>query len=154
MFGDKSGINGGPPAGLLQRSNDSVIYVSLNYRLGAFGFLSGPTLQSYPNATSNVGLHDQRFALRWVQNYIHLFGGDPNRITVFGESAGAGSILHQITVRYTAFGSSPNAKYYRHTVDAISSQHHFSKLYCSHHVLLRFRQIFSKSRPIISFWHY
>lgn len=99
MFGDKSGINGGSPAGLLRRSNNGVIYVSLNYRLGAFGFLSGPTFQSYSNTTANAGLHDQRFALNWVKQHIHVFGGDPNRVTVFGESAGAGGIMHQITVR-------------------------------------------------------
>jgi carboxylesterase type B len=70
-------------------------YVSFNYRLGAFGWLSGPTFQEA--GTANAGLHDQRFALEWVKQYIHLFGGDPNRITVIGESAGGGSIMHQIT---------------------------------------------------------
>jgi cholinesterase len=44
-----------------------------------------------------VGLLDQRFALEWVQKHIHLFGGDASRVTVFGQSAGAGSIMHQIT---------------------------------------------------------
>ena len=70
--------------------------MSLNYRLGAFGWLSGPTFQQ-ANGTANAGLHDQRFALEWVQQNIHLFGGDPRRVTVFGESAGGGSIMHQIT---------------------------------------------------------
>lgn len=136
VFGDKSGINGGPPAGLLQRSNDSVIYISLNYRVGAFGFLSGPTFQSFPNTTANAGLHDQRFALRWVQKYIHLFGGDPNRVTVFGESAGAGGIMHQITVRSSlCFHSlcSINGKY-RLTADATKSRHHSNRLSFSHRV--------------------
>ena len=67
----------------------------MNYRLGAFGWLSGPTFQE--NATANAGLHDQRFALEWIQQNIAKFGGDPNRVTVFGESAGGGSIMHQIT---------------------------------------------------------
>lgn len=67
----------------------------MNYRLGAFGWLSGPTFQS--DGTSNAGLHDQRFALQWIQKHIAKFGGDPNRVTVFGESAGGGSIMHQIT---------------------------------------------------------
>ncbi|KAK6443576.1 hypothetical protein LTR95_000403 [Oleoguttula sp. CCFEE 5521] len=95
--GSKSGS--GNPAGLLSRSeadgNKGVIYVSLNYRLGAFGWLSGPTFQK--TGTANAGLHDQRFALEWVKENIALFGGDPNRVTVFGESAGGGSIMHQIT---------------------------------------------------------
>jgi cholinesterase len=57
--------------------------------------LSGPTFQK--NGTPNVGLLDQRSALTWIQKYIHLFGGDPDRVTVIGESAGAGSIMHHIT---------------------------------------------------------
>lgn len=91
--GEKSSSNG---AGLIERSEDGIIFVTLNYRLGAFGWLSGPTLQS--NGTANAGLLDQRFALEWVQKNIHLFGGNPNNVTVMGESAGGGSILHQITV--------------------------------------------------------
>ena len=69
--------------------------MSFNYRLGALGWLSGPTFQE--NGTANAGLHDQRFALEWIQRNIHLFGGDPSRVTVFGESAGGGSVMHQIT---------------------------------------------------------
>ena len=64
-------------------------------QLGAFGWLSGPTFQK--NGTPNVGLLDQRLALAWVQKYIHLFGGDSKMVTVLGESAGAGSIMHHIT---------------------------------------------------------
>lgn len=69
--------------------------MAMNYRLGMFGWMSGPTFQE--TGTGNVGLHDQRLALEWVQENIHLFGGDPNRVTVIGESAGGGSIMHQIT---------------------------------------------------------
>ncbi|MCJ1257350.1 hypothetical protein MMC24_005175 [Lignoscripta atroalba] len=95
--GEKAGS--GNPAGLIKASqvsgSDGVIYVSFNYRLGAFGWLAGPTLQS--NGTANAGLYDQRLALQWVQDNIHLFGGDRNKVTIFGESAGGSSVMHQIT---------------------------------------------------------
>ncbi|KAK3677426.1 hypothetical protein LTR78_002964 [Recurvomyces mirabilis] len=108
--GSKS--DSGNPAGLLARSENNgasgVIYVSLNYRLGAFGWLSGPTFQA--NGTANAGLHDQRFALEWIQANIAKFGGDPNRVTVFGESAGGGSIMHQITAYGGNNGSVPFAQ--------------------------------------------
>ena len=99
----------GNPAGLVERSQigsaDGVIYVSLNYRLGAFGFLSGPSLKS--NGSSNVGLLDQRFALHWIQENIHLFGGDPGKVTVIGESAGGHSILSQLTAYGGLEGPAP-----------------------------------------------
>lgn len=80
--GSKSGS--GNPAGLLERSqsdnSSGVIYVAMNYRLGAMGWLSGPTFQE--NATANAGLYDQRFALEWVQQNIHLFGGKLTRLFV------------------------------------------------------------------------
>ncbi|KAF2641629.1 alpha/beta-hydrolase [Massarina eburnea CBS 473.64] len=88
------------PAGLLAASGNSsfgdVIHVAMNYRLGALGWTAGPGYQA-EGGVSNLGLHDQRFALEWVQNNIHLFGGDKDRVTIFGESAGGGSIMHQIT---------------------------------------------------------
>jgi carboxylesterase type B len=59
--------------------------------------LSGPSFLEADGATANAGLFDQRLALEWVQKYIHLFGGNPNRVTVIGESAGGGSIEHHIT---------------------------------------------------------
>lgn len=97
VVGNKAG--NGSPVGLLQQSalgtGGSVIFVAMNYRLGAFGWLGGPTLQS--NGSANAGLLDQRLALEWVQQNIGAFGGDPNRVTVMGESAGGGSIMHQIT---------------------------------------------------------
>ncbi|OJD30095.1 carboxylesterase family protein [Diplodia corticola] len=95
------------PSGLIQRGGDGVIYVAMNYRVGAFGWLAGPTLQQ--DGTANAGLHDQRFALEWVQANIHLFGGDKDRVTVFGESAGGGSIIHQIT----AYGGASKAPFQR-----------------------------------------
>ncbi|PYH82078.1 alpha/beta-hydrolase [Aspergillus uvarum CBS 121591] len=98
--GSKSGEGSGSPVGLLRRGDNEFVYVAINYRLGAFGWLSGSAVQR--NGTANAGLLDQRLALEWVQQYIHLFGGDSERVTVMGESAGGGSILHQIT----AYGGS------------------------------------------------
>ncbi|KAK5125192.1 hypothetical protein LTR85_000868 [Meristemomyces frigidus] len=105
--GSKNGS--GSPVGLLARSEsnnaEGVIYVAMNYRLGAFGWLSGPSLQA--DGTANAGLLDQRLALEWVQQNIAKFGGDPNRVTVFGESAGGGSIMHQITAYGGLKGPAP-----------------------------------------------
>lgn len=74
-------------------------FVAINYRLGAFGFLSGISLDE-AGGTQNAGLYDQRMALEWVQTNIPKFGGDPKRVTVVGESAGGSSIMYQMA----AFG--------------------------------------------------
>ncbi|KAL8938356.1 MAG: hypothetical protein Q9216_003936, partial [Gyalolechia sp. 2 TL-2023] len=84
-----------PPNGLLQAGNNDFIYVSINYRLAAFGFLSHLTPSPSNTTTPNAGLLDQRFALKWVRKYIHLFGGDPRQVTILGESAGGASVLYQ-----------------------------------------------------------
>ncbi len=68
-----------------------VVVVTLNYRLGALGFLAHPCLLE-EGVVGNYGLLDQLAALRWVHDHIALFGGDPGNVTVFGESAGAMSI--------------------------------------------------------------
>ena len=60
-------------------------------QLGAFGFLSSDEV--YRKGVPNAGLLDQQLALQWVQQYIHLFGGDRTRVTIFGESAGGGSVM-------------------------------------------------------------
>ncbi|ORY67162.1 Alpha/Beta hydrolase protein [Pseudomassariella vexata] len=106
-FTSGSKISSGSPAGLIARSqlsNESeVIFVSINYRLGMFGWLAGD------DVTPNLGLYDQRMAMEWVQKYISRFGGDPNKLTVMGESAGASSILHHIT----GYGGAVSAPFQR-----------------------------------------
>lgn len=71
-----------------------IIYVSINYRLGTFGFLAGSAIEEA--GLTNNGLRDQRQALIWIQENIAAFGGDPDRVTIFGESAGAASIGQQL----------------------------------------------------------
>jgi para-nitrobenzyl esterase len=69
----------------------NVVLVTINYRLGVFGFLSHPELtrESGRNASGNYGMLDQVEALRWVRDNIAAFGGDPANVTIFGESAGS-----------------------------------------------------------------
>ena len=76
-------------------ASQGVIVVTLNYRLGPFGFLAHPALsaESTHNASGNYGLLDIVAALKWVQDNIETFGGDPERVTLFGQSAGAGAIM-------------------------------------------------------------
>ncbi|HLZ74199.1 carboxylesterase/lipase family protein [Phenylobacterium sp.] len=69
-----------------------VVLVSLNYRLGVFGFLAHPDLDKEGAPSGNFGLQDQIAALKWVRANIAKFGGDPNKVTLFGESAGANSV--------------------------------------------------------------
>lgn len=73
-----------------------VIYVSINYRLGPLGYLAHPELsaESDRGISGNYGLLDQIAALRWIKDNIAAFGGDPERITIAGESAGALSVLY------------------------------------------------------------
>ena len=76
------------------RENPDVILVYIEYRLGVFGFfhLSHlPDGADYPDA-QNLGLMDQMMALKWIHNNIAAFGGDPDNVTIFGESAGGGSV--------------------------------------------------------------
>jgi len=75
-----------------------VVVVSLNYRLGIFGFFSHPELtkESGHNASGNYGLMDQTAALNWVRRNIANFGGDPRKVTIFGESAGSFSVSAQM----------------------------------------------------------
>ncbi|XP_050304288.1 juvenile hormone esterase-like [Anthonomus grandis grandis] len=83
-----------PPDYFLEKG---VIMAAINYRLGVFGFLS----TSDSSASGNWGLKDQVLALKWVKNNIQYFGGDPDNITIFGESAGAASISYLVQSNQT-----------------------------------------------------
>ncbi|KEP54437.1 carboxylesterase [Rhizoctonia solani 123E] len=82
------------PTLMLQASNNSFVAVIIQYRLGMFGFLPGSEVKK--NGALNAGLLDMQFALKWTQQNIHLFGGDPNQVTIWGESAGAGGVMMQV----------------------------------------------------------
>jgi len=80
-------------------ASQGVIVVSMNYRMGRLGFFAHPALaKEAPNdVIGNYGFMDQRAALQWVQRNIAAFGGDPKQVTIFGESAGGGSVMTHLT---------------------------------------------------------
>ncbi|KAG9516949.1 lipase 3 precursor, partial [Aureobasidium melanogenum] len=73
-----------------------VIWVSVNYRVGGFGFLAGKQLAT--EGSTNLGLRDQRLGLEWVSENIAAFGGDPTKVTLWGESAGSISVCDQTVI--------------------------------------------------------
>ncbi|UVS79170.1 carboxylesterase/lipase family protein [Actinokineospora sp. UTMC 2448] len=86
-----SGMGGNyDPTALVE---NGTVVVTINYRLGALGFLAHPALAAADGSAGNYGLMDQQAALRWVQRNIGSFGGSPDRVTIFGESAGGLSVL-------------------------------------------------------------
>src|SRR6266571_1241491 len=99
---------------LLANTGHEVI-VSMNYRLGIFGFLANSALGAH---SGDYGLQDQQAALRWVQDNIARFGGDPRNVTIFGESAGGSSVCDQV--------ASPTAK--RLFENAISTSGEYNTL--------------------------
>lgn len=73
-----------------------IIFVAVNYRVGGFGFLPGKEVLK--DGSANLGLLDQRLGLKWVADNIAAFGGDPSKVTIWGESAGAISVLDQMVL--------------------------------------------------------
>ncbi|EJD05041.1 alpha/beta-hydrolase [Fomitiporia mediterranea MF3/22] len=84
----------------VNQSNPKIVGVSIAYRLNLLGFLAGSSVQEYGDV--NAGLLDQRAALEWVQRHIASFGGDPDEVTIDGESAGGASVV----IQTVAYGSS------------------------------------------------
>ncbi|KAF1991180.1 alpha/beta-hydrolase [Aulographum hederae CBS 113979] len=73
-----------------------IIFVAVNYRVGGFGFLAGKELAA--EGSTNLGLRDQRLGMQWVQDNIEAFGGDPTKVTIWGESAGAISVYDHLAI--------------------------------------------------------
>ncbi|GAB7354424.1 hypothetical protein MBLNU459_g4915t1 [Dothideomycetes sp. NU459] len=91
-----------PGYALVNQSQGGLVYVSIQYRLNAFGFLSSTEVRE--DGSPNAGLLDQRAALGWVQRHIGAFGGDPSRVTISGNSAGGGSVMNQMIL----YGGEPD----------------------------------------------
>ncbi|CAH1954893.1 unnamed protein product [Acanthoscelides obtectus] len=91
MYGSNKADHFGP----YYLMTEDIVLVAINYRLGIFGFLSleDPSL----NVPGNAALKDQVMALKWIKKNVHNFGGDPNNITIFGESAGS-ACVHYLTI--------------------------------------------------------
>ncbi|KAF1978456.1 carboxylesterase, partial [Bimuria novae-zelandiae CBS 107.79] len=83
------------PYALMRHSGNSFIFVNIQYRLGAYGFL-GSEKYLQEGGAANVGLLDQRLAMEWVQEHIEIFGGDSSKITILGGSAGGGSVTSHL----------------------------------------------------------
>jgi len=81
----------------LAHDMDAVV-VTINYRLGVFGFIADPALLEESGTTGNYGLQDQRAAMRWVKENAEALGGDPDKITLMGESAGGASVYHHLAI--------------------------------------------------------
>ncbi|PAV18001.1 alpha beta-hydrolase [Pyrrhoderma noxium] len=116
------GANGFPGGDLITEAGGGIVVVVIQYRLGVFGFLSGAEVKK--NGALNAGLLDQQAALKWVQENIHLFGGDPEKVTIWGESAGAGSVLQHMV----AHGGNTQPPLFRNAITSstfLPSQYNF-----------------------------
>ncbi|KAK9772845.1 putative Carboxylic ester hydrolase [Seiridium cardinale] len=96
--------------GLIKASNDSIIVVNFNYRVGVYGFLADGDA-----VAPNIGLLDQRKAMEFVQNYISVFGGDPDHVVIGGDSAGAASI----SLHLTAYGGEDKGLFHAAAAESI-----------------------------------
>lgn len=91
-------VNGGSSPDVYDGSSfarQGLVFVSFNYRLGRFGYFAHPALEEEGEGPGgNFGLMDQQVALKWIKRNIEQFGGDPNQVTIMGESAGGMSVTH------------------------------------------------------------
>ena len=91
-----AGSGAEPPYDGANLARRGAVVINFNYRLGVFGFLAHPALsaESENNSSGNYALLDQIALLEWVQRNVAVFGGDPERVTIFGESAGATDVAY------------------------------------------------------------
>lgn len=108
-------------------STTDFIFVYPNYRVNVFGFLSGAQVAADPESDANAGLLDQLAALRWVQQNIAKFGGDPGKVTIWGQSAGAGSVVAQVLAQRRRLREKPGEKPLFHA--ALASSPYWPKTY-------------------------
>ncbi|EOD41562.1 hypothetical protein EMIHUDRAFT_193920 [Emiliania huxleyi CCMP1516] len=96
VIGCASNYDGASMAERAAALGNPVVVVTLDYRLGAFGFLGGTAMRARDpdRSTGNYGIQDQRAAIKWVRANAAVFGGDVGSVTIFGQSAGAGSIAN------------------------------------------------------------
>ncbi|KAJ7512423.1 alpha/beta-hydrolase [Mycena galericulata] len=104
---DAGNISLYPTEDFVTLSHLGVVAVSIQYRLGVLGFLAGEDVKQ--GGDLDAGLLDQNFALQWVQQHIAAFGGNPQKVTIWGQSAGAGSMLQHIV----AHGGNTNPPLFR-----------------------------------------
>ncbi|KAJ4320509.1 hypothetical protein N0V94_003372 [Neodidymelliopsis sp. IMI 364377] len=111
------------PTEFMKQNDNGFISVIIQYRLGAFGFLSSEDVKK--GGALNAGLLDMNFALQWVQQYASKFGGDPDRVTIAGESAGAAAVLYQSM----AYGGKQKQELFQNIISAspwIPVQHKYN----------------------------
>ncbi|KAJ4289646.1 hypothetical protein N0V90_010975 [Kalmusia sp. IMI 367209] len=98
------------PTEFMTTNNNGFISVIIQYRLGAFGFLSSEDVKA--DGALNAGLLDMNFALQWVREHIKSFGGDPARVTIAGESAGGAAVMYQAM----AYGGAKNISLFNNII--------------------------------------
>lgn len=115
------------PTEFMRQNDNGFISVIIQYRLGAFGFLSSEDVKK--GGALNAGLLDMNFALQWVQKYASRFGGDPSRVTIAGESAGAAAVLYQSM----AYGGKQNDNLFQNASDCYSAFASFADVSSGYH---------------------
>lgn len=96
QLGWSSMYDGGPLVSNAMAAGKPYVFVAVNYRVGAFGFMPGKEVLQ--DGSANLGHLDQRMGLEWVADNIAAFGGDPDKVTIWGESAGAISVWNQMSL--------------------------------------------------------